>query len=72
MKRWALGPFGGKNLDSGRFWCYCWEDLVVLDAAVFRVGWLITKMGAENLSRASVSGWVEPGAEDRTHCFTVF
>ena len=44
----------------------------MLDAAVFGTGWLITKIGAEDLSGARALGWVEPGAEGLTHSFATF
>jgi hypothetical protein len=39
----------------------------VFDAAVVRVGWLITKMGTEDLSRTRALRRVEPGTEGLAH-----
>ena len=44
----------------------------MLDTAVFRAGWLITKMQTEDDLGARALGWVEPGTEDLTYSFMVF
>lgn len=42
------------------------------NAAVFRVGWFVAKMEAEDLSGARIVWWVEPGLEGLTHSFMMF
>ena len=72
MNHMTLGLLGGKSQNSGWLQYHVWEDLVVLDAAVFRVGWPVTKMETEDLSRAKVVGWIEPGTKGLTYPFMAF